>query len=66
MTDDVHAGKLRPDLGEDTNVGAVDHVWLEQFEVRHIGVSALKLAHIFDFLEFLKDEWRFTVALGVD
>lgn len=64
--DSTRTGELRPDLGEDTDVSSVDHVWLEKLQVRNIGISTLKFAHVFDLLEFLEDERRVTVAFGVN
>ena len=62
----VHARQLRPNLSEDANVGAIDHVRFEQLEVRYIRITALEFAHVFDLLEFLHDKGRFAVAFGVD
>ena len=33
---EVHTCELRPNLSEDTDVGAVDHVRFEEFEIGHI------------------------------
>jgi hypothetical protein len=63
---DIHTSELRPDLGEDTDVSAVDHVRLEELEVRNICVATFELAHVLDLLKFRHDEGSITVALGVD
>ena len=49
-------GQLGPDLGKDTDVGPVDHVWLEELEVCHVCVVALEFAHVLDVLQFSHDE----------
>jgi len=64
-THDIHAGKLGPYLGEDTDVGSVDHVGFEEFEESSVGVLALKLAHIFDVSELMDDERAVGVAFTV-
>ena len=63
---DVHAGELGPDLGENADVGAVDHLGLEELEVRYVGVVALELAHVFDFLQLGEDEAVVGVAFAVN
>ena len=62
----VHACQLRPDLGEDTDVGPVDHVWFEEFQERSVGVVAFEFAHCFDILELLDNEGTVRVAFAVD
>lgn len=47
-------------------MGPVDHVWLEEFQERSVGVRALKFAHVFDILKFLDDERAVRVAFSVD
>ena len=63
---DVHACQLGPDLGEDADVGSVDHVRFEQLEVRDVGVVALELAHVLDILELSGNEGAVRVAFAVD
>ena len=63
---DIHACQLRPDLREDTNVGPVDHVWLEELEERSVGVVAFEFAHSFYILEFLDNKRAVRVAFSVD
>lgn len=63
---DVHSGQLGPDLCEDADMCAVDHVRLNEFEVADVGVVALKLAHRLDFLVFAEDEGSVGVAVSVD
>ena len=58
--------QLRPDLGEDTNVGTVDHVRLEELPVGNIRVGALELDDFSDFLHLLVHEGRVGIALGVN
>ena len=53
---DVLACQLKPDLREDTNVGPVDHVRLEELEERSVGVVAFEFAHSFSILKFLNDK----------
>ena len=62
----VHSCQLRPDLDKDADVGPVDHVWLEEFEERGVGVLAFEFAHVFDVLVFLQDERAVGVSLAVD
>lgn len=64
-THDIHAGQLRPDLREESDVGSVDHVWLEKLEIGYIGVVALEFAHILDLLYFAHDERAIWVAFAV-
>lgn len=47
-------------------MGSVDHVGLQEFEVGDVGVAALELAHLLDFLQFAQDEGRVDVAFAVD
>ena len=47
-------------------MGAIDHLGLEELEVRHVGVVAFELAHVFDFLQLGEDEAVVGVALAVD
>ena len=61
-----HTGELRPDLGEDANMSAVDHVRLEKVEVGDVGVLTFFLDRRLDLAEFELDDWRITVALRVD
>lgn len=65
-TDNVHSRQLRPDLREDTDMGAVDHVRFEQLEVGDIGVIPFELTHVFDVLQFTHDKWRVRVTVTVD
>ena len=62
---DVHACQLRPNLGENTNVGPVDHIWLEEFQECSVGVVAFELAHAFDVLKFLNDKRTVGVTFTV-
>ncbi len=62
---DVHPRQLRPDLGEDADVGPVDHVRLEEFQEGRVGVLAFEFAHVFDVFEFLDHEWAVRVAFAV-
>ena len=63
---DVHSCQLRPDLGEDADVGPVDHVWFEEFEERSVGIVAFKVAHVFDIGEFSDDKRAVRVAFSVN
>lgn len=62
----VHACELRPNLGKNTNMCPVDHLWLEQFEVRDVGIVSFELAHVLDLVQFKQDERRIAVAFGVN
>ncbi len=64
-THDVHAGQLRPDLCEEADVCSIDHVWLEKLKIGDIGVVALELAHILDFLHFTHNKRAVWVAFAV-
>ena len=57
---------MGPDLREDADVGPVDHVWLEEFEERNVGVLAFEFAHGLYILELLDDERAVRVAFSVD
>lgn len=63
---DVHTRHLGPDLGEDTDVRAVDHRGFEQLQVANVGVVALELAHVLDLIIFQLHERGVRVALAVD
>lgn len=65
LTHDVHARQLRPNLGEETNKGTVEHLRLEQVQVGNIGVAALKLAHVLDVLQFVGDKRVVRITLAV-
>ena len=58
--------QLRPDLSENANVGAVDHVRFEELKVAHVSIAALECAHVLDLLKFLHDEWCFAISFGVN
>lgn len=63
---DVHTGQLTPDLGEDTDMGTVDHVGLEELEIGDISISSFKLADIPDLLQLSLDKGRVWVTVAVD
>ena len=63
---DVHSGKLRPDLSEDADVSAVNHVRLEELKIRYVCVATLKFAHALDFFVFALHEGRVGVAFAVN
>lgn len=63
---DVHASQLTPDLGKDADMGAVDHVWLEELKVGDIGICPFKFADIPDLLELTEYEWRVWVTMTMD
>ena len=63
---DVHTSELRPNLAESSDHGTVNHVGLEEIQVCNVGVSALKLAHVLDILEFVRDEGMVRITLAVD
>ena len=44
----------------------VDHLGLEQLEVRYIGILAFEFAHVLNLLKFVQDERRIAVAFGMD
>lgn len=62
----VHARKLGPDLREDTDVSAVDHVRLEEFHEAHVGILTFKFAHALDLLEFALDKRRVRVTVTMN
>ena len=63
---DVHASQLRPDLSEDTNVNAVDHVGLEQLHEGNVGVLAFKLDHLTNLIKLKLHEGTVGVTLAVN
>lgn len=65
-TDNVHSGQLRPDLSENTDMGAVDHVRFEQLEVGDVGIVPFELTHVFDVLQLAHDKRRVRVTVTVD
>lgn len=66
LTHNVHASKLRPNLGKETNMGAVEHSRLEKIKVGNVGVLTLKFAHVLDILEFVRDKWVVRIPFTVD
>lgn len=58
--------QLRPDLGEDPNVRAVDHVWLEELEVCNISIIAFELAHLADVSQLSHDKGSIAVPMAVN
>jgi hypothetical protein len=58
--------QLGPDLGENTNVGTVDHIRLKELEVGYVGVGALELDDLSDLFHLLVDEGRVSITLGVN
>lgn len=63
---DVHTSKLGPDLSEDTDESTVEHLGLEQLQVRNVGVLALELAHLANLLHLSHDEGAVGVTVTVD
>ena len=66
LTHYVHACQLGPYLGEDTDVGSINHVWFEEFEESRIGIVALEFAHVFDVLQLPVYEGAVGVSFAVD
>ena len=66
LTHDVHAGQLRPDLCENSDVGTVDHVGLEEVKVGDVLVAGFKSAHLLDVAQLQGDQLAVGVALSVD
>lgn len=62
----IHAGQLRPDLSEDTNMSTVDHIRLEQLKIGCIGVLALELDDITNLLQLSLDPRMVEIALSMD
>lgn len=58
--------QLRPDLGEDTNVGTVDHAGLEELPVGDIRVCTLELDDLSDLFHLLVHERRVGITLRVN
>ena len=61
----IHARKLRPDLSEQTNVGAVDVARSEELEEADSLALALELEPLLDLLEFTGNEGAVWVAMAV-
>ena len=57
--------QLRPDLREDADVGPVDHIRLEEFQERSVGVVTFEFAHALDILELLHHKRTVRVAFAV-
>jgi hypothetical protein len=62
----VHTSELRPDLGEDTDVEAIEHLRLEELLDGDVGVLPLELNHLLDLGHLEGDERRVGVTLAVD
>ena len=56
---------MGPDLGEDADVGSIDHIRLEELKERGICVVALEFAHVFDILQFFCHERAVRVTFTV-
>jgi hypothetical protein len=54
------------DLGKDTDVRPVDHLGVEQLEVRSVRVACFEVDHLTDVVELVKDEWAVWITLAVD
>lgn len=61
----IHAGKLRPDLSEETNVGTVDHARTDQLEVGDIGSFTLEVDPFLDFIVLVADNGSIWVTFAV-
>jgi hypothetical protein len=62
----VHPGQLGPDLGEDADMCAIDHVRLEQLPVGDIGILTFELNHVFDVFVFADDEGSIGISFAVN
>jgi hypothetical protein len=62
----VHACQLGPDLSEDADVCPVDHIGLEELEVRDVGVFPFKFDLVADLFELRDHEGCVWVAFAVD
>ena len=62
---DIHSRKLPPDLRENTDVGAVEHLGLEGLQVRHVGVVALKFAHLLNLAQLAVNKRSIGIAFAV-
>ena len=51
----IHASQLRPDLSEDTDMSAINHIGLEELEDGGVCVHPLEFDHIADLFQFLLD-----------
>jgi hypothetical protein len=58
--------QLGPDLGENTNVGTIDHVRLKELEIGYVGVGAFELDDFSDLFHLLVDEGGVGITLGVN
>ena len=63
---DIHASKLGPDLCENTNVSAVDHLGLEELKVTDIGITAFEVDHVSDSLQLQMHERCVSITFGMD
>ena len=62
----VHACQLGPDLSEDADVCPVDHIGLEELEVRDVGVFPFEFNLVADLFELRDHKGRVWVASAVD
>lgn len=61
----VHASKLRPDLSEETNMGAIDHARTEELHVSDLLGISLDSAPLLDFIEFAINPRTVWVAVAM-
>lgn len=62
----VHACQLGPDLSEDADMCPVDHIGLEELEVRDVGVFPFKFDLVADLFELRDHERCVWIAFAVD
>jgi hypothetical protein len=62
----VHACQLGPDLSEDADVCPVDHIGLEELEVRDVGVLPFKFDLVADLFELRDHKGCVRIAFAVD
>ena len=64
-THHVHAGQLRPNLGEQANMSAIYHMWFEQLQIGDIRIIFLEFTYILDLLKLSLDEGAVWVPFSV-
>lgn len=65
-THDIHATQLGPDLGEQADLRAIEHLLGEEVEVGDMFVSSLEFTHVPNVLHLEGDERGVSVSFGMD
>jgi hypothetical protein len=64
--DDVHSDQLRPDLGEDSDMCAPNHVRFDQLEIGNVGILSLEFTHVLNLSKLGLDEVVFQIVMSMN